>query len=211
MSRTVWTTEPPCQQEITFSSYISIYLDLRYVEIYSVSMKHGPLDASDDHHGRPHRGRGGKRMFDYGELRLLILAMILQRPFHGYELMKAIEQRLGGNYTPSPGVIYPTLAWLDDMGYASIELEEGGRKLYHVTEQGRAFIDANRSLVEELLTRAVPGERGHDEVPDAIIRAMENLKLALRLRLRKGPPDEATTGDIANILDEAARAIERRS
>src|SRR4051812_23229092 len=66
-------------------------------------------------------GRHGGRLFEYGEPRLLLLAMIAERPRHGYELMKAIEERFSGSYSPSPGVIYPTLAWLDDMGYVAVE------------------------------------------------------------------------------------------
>jgi DNA-binding PadR family transcriptional regulator len=67
-------------------------------------------------------------LFDYGELRLLVLALIAEQPAHGYELIKIIEERFGGSYTPSPGVIYPTLSWLEDMGYARVEPKEGGRK-----------------------------------------------------------------------------------
>src|ERR1700759_1689517 len=70
------------------------------------------------------RGRREGRPFDYGELRLLALAMIAEQPRHGYELMKAIEERMGGTYSPSPGVIYPTLSWLEDMGYAAVETED---------------------------------------------------------------------------------------
>ena len=95
-------------------------------------------------------------LFDYGELRLLLLAMIAERPCHGYELIKAIEERFGGSYTPSPGVIYPTLSWLDDMGYAAIEAEEAGRKHYRITSEGEAFLVANREAADALLARADP-------------------------------------------------------
>ncbi len=67
--------------------------------------------------------------------------MIAEQPCHGYELIKAIEETFGGRYSPSPGVIYPTLAWLDDMGYAAIEAEDGGRKRYSITAEGEAFLD----------------------------------------------------------------------
>src|SRR3974390_2082631 len=85
-------------------------------------------------HGLFGERRGG-RPFDYGELRLLALAMIAEQPRHGYELMKAIEERMGGSYSPSPGVIYPTLAWLEDMGYAAVEIEDAGRKRYRITAE----------------------------------------------------------------------------
>jgi DNA-binding PadR family transcriptional regulator len=159
------------------------------------------------HHRRGH-GRGG-RLFDYGDLRLLLLAMIAERPCHGYELIKAIEERAGGSYAPSPGVVYPTLAWLDDMGYAAIDAEDGGRKRYRITTDGEAFLAANRTMVDTILARvASPGAERAD-VPAPIIRAMENLKLAMRLRLRRGPVDQPAAETIAAALDAAAQAVER--
>jgi len=159
-----------------------------------------------EHHGGRHRGR----MFDYGELRLLVLAMIAEEPRHGYELIKAIEDRLGGSYSPSPGVIYPTLAWLDDMGYAAIEAEESGRKRYRITAEGEAFLAANRAAADELLTRigaADSGGRSH--VPAPVIRAMENLKVAMRLRFRRGAVDDDAAATIAAALDAAAQTVEK--
>lgn len=164
------------------------------------------------HHGRHGHHRGGRhggRLFDYGDLRLLLLAMIAERPRHGYELIKAIEERFGGSYTPSPGVIYPTLAWLDDMGYATVESEGTGRKLYRITTEGEAFLTANREAADALLKRADdPGRQGGG-IPAPVVRAMENLKLAMRLRLRRGPLEPAAAATIAAALDAAAQTIER--
>jgi DNA-binding PadR family transcriptional regulator len=161
-------------------------------------------------HGGRHRGHRGGRLFDYGELRFLLLAMIAERPRHGYELIKAIEERFGGSYTPSPGVIYPTLSWLDDMGYARIEAEEAGRKRYRITAEGEAFLFANRAAVDELLARSGPaGAEGPAAVPAPVARAMENLKLAMRLRFRRGPIDQAAAETIAAALDAAAQTVER--
>lgn len=166
------------------------------------------------HGGHPHRRRGGGggrggRLFDYGELRLLLLALLAQTPRHGYELIKAIEERLGGSYTPSPGVIYPTLSWLDDMGYARPDAPDGGRKRYQITAEGEAFLIANRAVADELLARSGAGVEGPGQIPPALIRAMENLKMALRLRLRTGMIDADQANEIAALLDDAARAIER--
>jgi len=166
------------------------------------------------HHGKHHRRHRGDRnrgrLFDYGELRLLFLAMIAERPRHGYELIKTIEERFGGSYSPSPGVIYPTLSWLDDMGYATIEVEEAGRKRYRITTEGEAFLIANRAAADELLSRIGPaGTDGIDRVPAPVVRAMENLKLAMRLRLKRGPLDQAATESIAAALDAAAQTVER--
>jgi DNA-binding PadR family transcriptional regulator len=161
------------------------------------------------HRGK-HRGRFGGRLFDYGELRLLLLAMIAERPRHGYELIKAIEERMGGSYSPSPGVIYPTLAWLNDMGFAAPDVEDSGRKLYRITPEGAAFLSANRAAADDLLARAGPhGSAGRDSVPAPLMRAMENLKLALRLRLQSGPISQNAAENIAAAMDAAAQVVER--
>jgi len=136
--------------------------------------------------------------------------MIAEQSRHGYELMKAIEQRMGGSYSPSPGVIYPTLSWLEDMGYATVETVDTGRKRYRITAEGEAFLTANRGAVDDLLARIGPaGERTPDGVPAPVLRAMENLKLALRLRLRRGPLEQDVAQIIAAALDAAAQAVER--
>lgn len=187
-------------------------------------MKHKHIDGSgrhfthstnpSEHRGGHHRhhsgGRRGGRPFDYGELRLLVLAMIAEQPHHGYELIKAIEERFGGSYTPSPGVIYPTLFWLNDMGYAVVEAEEAGRKRYHITPEGEAFLVANRAAADALLARTGSADTARSgDIPAPVVRAMENLKLAMRLRLKQGPLDRATAESIAAALDAAAQAVER--
>jgi DNA-binding PadR family transcriptional regulator len=169
----------------------------------------GPTGHLRGHH-RHHHGRRGNRLFDYGELRLLVLALIAEQPRHGYELIKAIEERMGGSYTPSPGVIYPTLSWLDDMGYASVSTDEPGRKSYHITTEGEAFLAENQVEADELLARgAGSGHRGRRDLPPTVTRAMENLKTAMRLRIRRGDIDEAAAAGIAAALDGAAHAVER--
>lgn len=169
----------------------------------------GPGPEGVGERGRRHR-RGGHRLFDYGDLRLLLLALIAEKPSHGYELIKAVEERFGGGYTPSPGVIYPTLAWLDDMGYAEAESQGAGRKQYKVTAEGEAFIAANRAAIEDILARAGGSAEGAaGGPPTPVIRAMQNLRVALKLRLRKGPMDEATARAVAEALDAAAQAVER--
>lgn len=175
-----------------------------------------PSDPSDvaAHGGRPHHphhrgGPRGRRLFDYGDLRLVLLAMLAEQPRHGYELMKAIEERFAGAYSPSPGVIYPTLSWLDDMGYATAEAAGGGRKCYSVTPEGEAFLTANRATVDELLARiGTTGDGRPHGMPMPVMRAMENLKTALRLRLRGPALDESAAQHIADALDTAARSVE---
>jgi DNA-binding PadR family transcriptional regulator len=153
-------------------------------------------------------------MFDHGELRLLVLAMIADQPRHGYELIKAIEERMGGSYSPSPGVIYPMLSWLEDMGYAVIEpgaeVGQAARKRYRLTPEGEGFVAASRAAVDALFARIGPaGAGGREGVPAPVTRAMENLRLALRLRLRGAPLDGAAAETIAAALDAAAQAVER--
>jgi DNA-binding PadR family transcriptional regulator len=136
--------------------------------------------------------------------------MIAEQPRHGYELIKAIEDRFGGSYTPSPGVIYPTLSWLDDMGYATVEAEDGGRKRYRISSEGEAFLVANRAAADGVLTRiSADGAGGRGAIPAPVVRAMENLRLAMRLRLRQGPLDQAAAASIAAALDAAAQTVER--
>ncbi len=199
---------------------VSVYLDFDISNPYYGRMKHdqrdehphhGPVRGDPRHHqGHRHKGRHGGRLFDYGDLRLLVLAMISEQPRHGYELMRALEERTGGSYSPSPGVIYPTLAWLEDMGYAQVEAEGSGRKSYRITPEGDAFHAANRGLIEGLFARisSTGGGHRHGE-PAPVTRGMENLKLALRLRLRSGPIDQATAEKIAAALDTAAQTVER--
>jgi DNA-binding PadR family transcriptional regulator len=174
-------------------------------------------DLADRRHGGPHHhhhhgGRGrtrGPRPFDYGDLRLLVLSMIADQPRHGYELMKAIEERMSGSYSPSPGVIYPTLSWLEDMGYATVDTTEPGRKRYGITPEGQAFLTANRKSVDDVLTRLAPTGTTPEGVPAPVLRGMENLKLALRLRLQRGPLDPESAATIAAALDSAAQLVER--
>ena len=136
--------------------------------------------------------------------------MIAEQPRHGYELIKAIEERMGGSYTPSPGVIYPTLFWLNDMGYAAVETAEAGRKRYHITPEGKAFLVANRASADVLLARTGSADTARPgNIPAPVVRAMENLKLAMRLRLKQGALDQATVESIAAALDAAAQTVER--
>ena len=124
--------------------------------------------------------------------------------------MRAIEERVGGSYSPSPGVIYPTLSWLEDMGYALVEAEGAGRKRYRVTPEGEAFLAANRAAIDALFSHIGSTGAGRPEgVPAPVVRGMENLKVALRLRLKRGPIDQAAAESIAAALDAAAQTVER--
>ncbi len=134
-----------------------------------------------EHHGRGgHRhGRRSGRLFDHGELRLVVLALISERPRHGYEIIKEIEDRVAGTYTPSPGVIYPTLTMLEELGQATVS-ESDGKKLYAITADGTAYLAANKSSVDNALQRMQSVNTAHSGGPaPEIMRARENLKAAI--------------------------------
>src|SRR5690242_15206977 len=102
-------------------------------------------------HGRGRRMRG--RIFDHGDLRYLLLHLIDEKPRHGYELIKAIEEQFGGMYSPSPGVIYPTLTMLEELGHIRPEIGDGTKKAYAVTDEGKAFLAGSRKMVDQVLAR----------------------------------------------------------
>jgi DNA-binding PadR family transcriptional regulator len=163
----------------------------------------------DDGRGRHGRGRRSGRLFDHGELRLVVLDLISERPRHGYEIIKEIEDRVSGTYSPSPGVIYPTLTMLEELGHATLA-ENDGKKLYAITAEGREYLAANRTALDHALARmqSVKSAHGGGPAPE-ILRARVNLKLALRLREARGPLTEEQVRTIAAALDAAAVAIER--
>jgi len=168
----------------------------------------GPGRGGARRHGRGPGGRG--RVFAGGELRLLLLALIAEQPRHGYELIKAIEELAGGAYAPSPGVVYPTLSLLTDEGVAEEQAGEGTRKAYGVTEAGRKELDERIEEFEGLVERlkAMGNEDSRHAAPP-VKRAVANLFAALRSRAASGDFDRETVHQVADILDEAARRIER--
>jgi len=161
-------------------------------------------------HGWGHRHGGGRRPFEQGDLRFLVLALIAEKPRHGYELIKEIEERMGGVYAPSPGVIYPLLTMLEEMGQARLSAEEGGKKLYAITPEGEAELASNKDAVDAIFARiAGVRERTVGERAPQIVRAIENFRLALRLRMERGPVSDEQAQTIAAAIDAAAQAIER--
>jgi DNA-binding PadR family transcriptional regulator len=156
-------------------------------------------------------GRHGRRgrVFEQGDLRYVLLKLIADKPSHGYELIKDIEERLGGAYSPSPGVIYPTLTLLEELGYIRAAQSEGARKAYEITDEGRETLEKNVHVVEDIFRRiGEVADRAGGQTPHQIVRAMENLRLALRLRLERGKLTEQQVADVAAALDAAARTVE---
>ena len=164
--------------------------------------------GSGGSHRRGPSGRG--RMFGSGELRLVLLALVAETPRHGYELIKAIEELSGGNYAPSPGVVYPTLNLLTDEGLIAERAGDGARKSFAVTDAGRAELDQRVEEFEKIVARlkALAEERERHSAPP-LKRAMGNLFMAVKGRMTGAESDRETMHQIAEILDEAARKIER--
>ena len=172
-------------------------------------------------------GGGGFRMgrkFASGDLQLVILALLVEQPRHGYELIKLLEERSGGFYVPSPGVIYPALTYLEETGLADVE-SEGTKKLYRITESGRRLVEENQSMIDMTLGKLEKigakmahvrkifdpesrnGDRDEDGFPEdktEVGAARMLLKSALRLRY-PWSKDEAKR--IAGILERAAGEI----
>jgi DNA-binding PadR family transcriptional regulator len=161
--------------------------------------------------GRGRQGRGrGRRMFDSGELRLVLLKLIADQPCHGYDLIRAIEEMTGGAYAPSPGIVYPTLTMLQDMGLIEEQAAEGARKAFAVSAEGEAHLAERQEEVEALIARLTGlGEEKKKTGGAPIGRAVGNLLSALWHRVTREDTDEDRLHEIAAILDDAAQRIER--
>ena len=155
------------------------------------------------------RGRG-RRVFDASELQLVLLKLLSEQPRHGYDLIRAIEELTGGAYSPSPGVVYPTLTLLSEMGHIREDQSEGSRKTYAVTPDGQAFLDARKTEVMALMARLaeMASERARfDNAP--VRRAMMNLRAVLMHRLGEETVKPETLHAVTAIIDDAAQRIER--
>jgi DNA-binding PadR family transcriptional regulator len=169
----------------------------------------GPRGWGEEGPGSGRGGGGRRRMFDGGELRLVLLKLIADKPRHGYDLIRAIEERTGGAYAPSPGIVYPTLTMLSEMGLIEEQTAEGARKQFAVTPEGTAHLAEHEAEVVAMLARldALGAMRERtDAVP--IRRALHNLRSVLQSRLGEGL-DKERMHDAAALIDEVAQKIER--
>lgn len=173
--------------------------------------RHGFWGEIGEVWGRQGRFGGdfGGRLFDNGELRLVILQLIAEKPSYGYEIIKAIAEQLSGVYSPSAGVVYPTLTLLEEEGFATVTSMEGGKKLYAITDAGKEELKTNQHLVDIIFARIkkVGTAFGRGRSPQ-IMRAMHNFKLALKLRFAQGDLTKDQISKIAEIIDAAAKGIE---
>jgi len=150
------------------------------------------------------------RIFQRGELKLVALHLIAEQPRHGYDLIRQIEELTGGHYAPSPGIVYPTLTLMAEMDLIDETIDDGGKKIYAITEQGSAKLAEEEKHVAQILAR-LEGISKMDEAADgaSIRRAVHNLKSAIRIRLADEEKDTDKILEVAAIIDEAASKIER--
>jgi DNA-binding PadR family transcriptional regulator len=143
-----------------------------------------------------------------GEIRFLVLDAIKEKPRHGYEVIQHIEERARGSYRPSPGVIYPTLQMLEELGHANV-VEQDGRKAYAITDAGRTELAQNARAVEDFYGRAEdePWEAYAEDVGDLMRRVARLLK-TFKLAARRGRLAPETLRAIGKVLDEAIAGIE---
>lgn len=151
---------------------------------------------------------GGGRMFDQGHLKYVILKLLEEKPRHGYEIIKEIEDRFGGTYSPSPGTVYPTLTLLEDLGYAVARPEESGKKIYEITEEGKKHLAENQPLTDDIFSKiedfaqSIFGEPMMD-----VNRGLKNVASAIYGAKRAGRSTEQMK-KIREILEQAAKAID---
>jgi DNA-binding PadR family transcriptional regulator len=164
--------------------------------------------------GRGRFGRGGGggagRVFGPGDLRLVLSALIEEKPRHGYELIKDLELKFGGGYTPSPGSVYPTLTLLEELGHVRSTTSEGTRRLFEITPEGRRYLRENQAALDsamarmEMAARAVAGETP----PEDLHHAMHTLRAALMYH--RGGWNDKEVERVRKIIEGAAEAIARR-
>jgi|WetSurMetagenome_2_1015567.scaffolds.fasta_scaffold47276_3 DNA-binding PadR family transcriptional regulator len=180
--------------------------------------EHGGFHGRDPrsfagHGGRDPRGFGGfaggrERMFDAGDVKLVVLKLLSEQPSYGYQLIKTMEQRLAGGYAPSPGVIYPTLTMLEEEGLATVS-SEGSKKVYSVTPDGMHYLQTNGERVKVLFERLEEAGRGFQRgrSPE-LVKAFKNLHGAVMARMLRGNATPEQISKIAEAMNTAAKTID---
>ncbi len=168
----------------------------------------GGFGGGHDPEGRHGRRRHRRQFFESGEVKYVILRLLKEKPRHGYEIMKALEERLGGWYTPSPGTVYPTLQLLEDQGYVRA-VETEGKKVYHITPEGEAFLHEHREFTDDIFDRV------RDMVGGFASGGMRELNAAFAQlagltykRAWRLGPDSPALARMAEALRKAAAEIE---
>lgn len=150
---------------------------------------------------------GGGRMFDQGHLKFVILGLLAEKPRHGYEIIKEIEEKFGGMYSPSPGTVYPTLTMLEDLGYAKVTPEESGKKVYEITDEGRAHLAENKPLMDDIVERIAEfAQNVFGEPMMDVHRGFKNIGRAIYGKNTSRTPDQVRK--IVEILQRTAAEID---
>ena len=158
--------------------------------------------------GRGWRGRAG-RIFEQGDLKYVILRLLDEKPRHGYEIIKELEERFSGAYSPSPGTVYPTLTMLEDLGYARANPEEGGRKIYEITPEGRQHLAEHSTTVDDIFERIRSFVSGFlDEPMVEVTQSFKKLGRATFALASSRPSDKELLAKVREVLDRAATEIE---
>lgn len=201
--------------------------DIMFGRIGRRGMRHGRHGMHRRPGEREEGRRGGGRLgrfLAHGDLRFLLLKLLSDKPGHGYELIKDIEDRVAGAYTPSPGVIYPTLTLLEELGWVRAVQSEGTRKLYEVTQDGLLALDANKTTVEDIFERMEKARAEKEAAPedgddDAAAfwkhrhraqearHALRELRMALQQRALERSLSDAQVDAIVDIIRDAARKV----
>jgi len=158
--------------------------------------------------GGKRRGFRGGRMFEQGDLKYVILKLLEEKPRHGYDIIKELEEKSGGAYAPSAGTVYPTLQLLEDLGYASVAPEEGGKRIYSITEAGKQYLEQNKSTVEDVFDRLA--DVGASILSDAVMeinRSFRDVASATYGPVRSYHKDTETAAKVKEILDRTAREL----
>lgn len=160
--------------------------------------------------GKRRRGAWGGRMFEQGDLKYVILQLLHEKPRHGYEIIKELEDRFGGAYSPSPGTVYPTLTMLEDLGYAKVSPDAGGRKVYEITPEGSAYLAEHSTTVENIFERIARFVEGVLDTPMMEVnQAFRRVGRAAYGQASKHVNDKARLQKIREVLERAATDLEK--
>ena len=158
---------------------------------------------------RHHRGRAG-RIFEQGDLKYVILRLLEEKPRHGYEIIKELEDRFNGAYSPSPGTVYPTLTMLEDLGYAKATQDDAGRKVYEITPEGSAYLAEHSSTVDSIFDRIARFVEGFLDTPMMELNAsFRRVGKAAYGGASRHMSDRSRIDRIREVLDRAAAELEQ--
>lgn len=156
----------------------------------------------------PMHGRAA-RFFEQGDLKYVILRLLEEKPRHGYDIIKELEGRFGGSYAPSPGTVYPTLTMLEDLGYARVVPEDGGKKIYEITDEGRKHLAEHSSTVDDIFQRIAQFVEGFTDTPmTELNQAFQRLAKATYKTATNNIRDRETLEKLRDVIRRAVDEID---